>query len=90
MRGKANGFDRLSCPTLVCSISFLFPFSFFFFFFFAHKNTQRKDEMASAAPAKIPVTVLTGFLGSGKTTFINYLMKENHGMRLAIVENEVT
>ena len=38
--------------------------------------------------SKIPVTVLTGFLGSGKTTFVNYLLKENHGQRLAIVENE--
>jgi len=37
---------------------------------------------------KIPVTVLTGFLGSGKTTFVNYLLKANHGKKLAIVENE--
>lgn len=35
-----------------------------------------------------PVTVLTGFLGSGKTTLINHLLKENHGHRLAIIENE--
>lgn len=38
--------------------------------------------------AKIPVTILTGFLGSGKTTFVNYLLKEHHGLRLAIIENE--
>jgi len=37
---------------------------------------------------KIPVTILTGYLGSGKTTFVNYLLKEHHGLRLAIVENE--
>lgn len=37
---------------------------------------------------KIPVTVLTGFLGAGKTTFVNYLLREHHGLRLAIVENE--
>jgi G3E family GTPase len=37
---------------------------------------------------KVPVTVLTGFLGSGKTTFVNYLLREHHGLRLAIVENE--
>ena len=32
--------------------------------------------------------MLTGFLGSGKTTFINYLLHADHGLRLAIVENE--
>ncbi|EDQ88627.1 uncharacterized protein MONBRDRAFT_9023 [Monosiga brevicollis MX1] len=37
---------------------------------------------------RIPVTVLTGFLGSGKTTFINYILKEKHGLRIAVVENE--
>jgi G3E family GTPase len=40
------------------------------------------------AAEKIPVTILTGYLGSGKTTFVNYLLKEHHGLRLAIVENE--
>ena len=37
---------------------------------------------------KIPVTILTGYLGSGKTTFINNLLKENHGYKFAIIENE--
>ena len=37
---------------------------------------------------KIPVTILTGYLGSGKTTFVNYLLKENHGYKFAIIENE--
>ena len=37
----------------------------------------------------IPATILTGFLGSGKTTFINYLLHSTeHKLRLAIVENE--
>ena len=38
--------------------------------------------------SKIPVTILTGYLGSGKTTFVNYLLKENHGHKFAIIENE--
>jgi G3E family GTPase len=37
---------------------------------------------------KIPVTVLTGFLGSGKTTLINRIMSEKHGLRIAVTENE--
>lgn len=36
----------------------------------------------------VPVTVLTGFLGAGKTTLINYLLEHNPDERIAIVENE--
>lgn len=37
---------------------------------------------------KIPVTVLTGFLGSGKTTLLNRILRENHGKKIAVIENE--
>lgn len=37
---------------------------------------------------KIPVTVITGFLGSGKTTLIRHLMQNPQGRRLAVVVNE--
>lgn len=35
-----------------------------------------------------PVTILTGFLGSGKTTFLNHIIKENPTKKFAIIENE--
>ena len=37
---------------------------------------------------KLPVTVITGFLGSGKTTLISQLMQNPQGKRLAVVVNE--
>ena len=36
----------------------------------------------------IPATILTGFLGSGKTTLLKRVLSENHGRKIAIIENE--
>ena len=38
--------------------------------------------------AKIPATVITGFLGSGKTTLIRHLLQNAKGRRLAVIVNE--
>jgi G3E family GTPase len=37
---------------------------------------------------RTPVTVLTGFLGAGKTTLMNRVLNEQHGQRIAVIENE--
>jgi len=38
--------------------------------------------------ALIPTTILTGFLGAGKTTLLNRILQEDHGQRIAVIENE--
>jgi G3E family GTPase len=38
--------------------------------------------------SKVPVTIITGFLGAGKTTLINRILTEQHGKKLAVIENE--
>ncbi len=43
---------------------------------------------AAPTPAKIPVTVLTGYLGAGKTTLLNRILSEPHGQKYAVIVNE--
>jgi G3E family GTPase len=47
----------------------------------AIQQTPAEDKM-------VPVTILTGFLGSGKTTLLNRILKEDHGHKIAVIENE--
>jgi G3E family GTPase len=55
-------------------------------------NTRARtmvDKAQQKAEEKmVPVTILTGFLGSGKTTLLNRILKEDHGHRIAVIENE--
>ena len=45
--------------------------------------------MASESDEKLtPITVITGFLGAGKTTFVNYILKEQREWKICVLENE--
>ena len=48
----------------------------------------RYGSESHSRPAPIPVTVLTGYLGAGKTTLLNRILTEQHGKRIAVIENE--
>jgi G3E family GTPase len=37
---------------------------------------------------RVPVTVVTGFLGSGKTTLINYILQKQRDLKVAVIVNE--
>lgn len=44
--------------------------------------------MAESADKLTPITVITGFLGAGKTTFVNYILKEQRDWKICVLENE--
>ena len=48
----------------------------------------RREETDMPDLSKIPVTIVTGFLGAGKTTLISHLIRNAGGRRLAVIVNE--
>ena len=56
----------------------------------AKKAAEKEAQSWGAEPTggPIPVTILTGFLGAGKTTLLNRILRENHGEKIAVIENE--
>jgi G3E family GTPase len=44
---------------------------------------------AATGPPRLPVTIVAGFLGSGKTTLVNQILAQQTGLRVAVMVNEL-
>lgn len=45
------------------------------------------SQLQDLTQAKVPLTIVTGYLGAGKTTLVNYILKEQHGKKIAVILN---
>ena len=46
-----------------------------------------KDDIDGTDSRRVPLTIVTGYLGAGKTTLVNYILREQHGKKVAVILN---
>ncbi|KAL8895546.1 MAG: hypothetical protein Q9192_003566, partial [Flavoplaca navasiana] len=46
-----------------------------------------QSQVEDLSISKVPLTIVTGYLGAGKTTLVNYILREQHGKRIAVILN---
>jgi predicted AAA+ superfamily ATPase len=52
------------------------------------KSKTFQNNTMSESTDLTPITVITGFLGAGKTTLVNYILKEQNKWKICVLENE--
>ena len=56
-----------------------------------HEKMRSNADLHEPPPiASVPVTIVTGFLGAGKTTLLRHVLASPHGLKIAVIQNELS